>query len=280
MTFHQAPATHINHAKFRVADLALMKDFYGKKLGFQVSDVNDTTAVVSADGRTPLLTLETSDSYQKSSEPKTGLFHVAFLLPDRSALGGFLRHIAALNYPVQGASDHGVSEAIYLADPEGNGLEFYRDRDPSAWNWNGSQINMVTEPLNAEGLLHEAAAWKAMPEAVIIGHIHLKVTDTAKAEEFYTQVLQFNTVSMLGRQALFLSTRNYHHHMGLNTWAGTNLPPLAENETGLAYYSIAYPTPEAREKAAEALSSQGYEVRKENDTYFVEDPFGIHVQLA
>lgn len=278
--FHQSPAVHVNHAQLRVSNLARMKQFYSETLGFQVKDTGADTAEISADGKNPLITLDASASFEPAEEPRTGLFHIAFLLPDRASAGSLLKHLVEINYPIQGASDHGVSEAVYLADPEGNGLELYRDRASEEWDWDGSQVRLVTEPLDAEGMLQEASVWQGMPQETVLGHIHLKITDIEKAKNFYIKGLQFSPVSALGDHALFISSADYHHHIGLNTWSGRQLQPLEKNERGLAFFEIMYPDNESRNRVVESLTALGFQLETNDGSIAVLDPFGIRIKLV
>ncbi|HZG73830.1 MAG TPA: VOC family protein [Chondromyces sp.] len=154
--FHSAPLTYVSHVHLKVEDLERSLQFYQQIIGFQLLERAEGKALLTVDGRTPLLTIEQPQNVQPKQPKTTGLYHFALLLPQRSDLARVLKHFIQIGYPLQGASDHHVSEAVYLADPDGNGIEIYRDRPSSEWKWNGSEVAMVTEPLDAMNLLAEA----------------------------------------------------------------------------------------------------------------------------
>lgn len=192
------------------------------------------------------------------------MYHFALLLPSRNDLARILRHFIQIRYPLQGASDHLVSEAIYLADPDGNGIEIYSDRPSAAWNWENGEVEMATVPLDAENLLAEGdgEAWTGLPSNTLMGHIHLHVSELQKTEEFYIQGLGFNIVNRYGRQALFISTGGYHHHIGLNTWNGVGAPAPLENSVGLKRFSLVLPNKETRKSDRAAAKDRCLDKRR------------------
>lgn len=165
----------MNHFHIKVADLDQSLNFYQNILGFQVLKQSESQAKLSVDGATALVTIEQIENALPLNLRTTGLFHIAFLLPERSDLATILQHLLQKKYPLQGVSDHFVSEAIYLADPDGNGIEIYTDRKPDQWNWDEGKVEMTSLPLDADGLMKEVATngWRGMPKGTIIGHIHL-----------------------------------------------------------------------------------------------------------
>ncbi|WP_404451086.1 VOC family protein [Virgibacillus necropolis] len=278
MTFHTDETKYINHIHLKVANLERSLNFYQNILGFRVVEQQPHLAKLAAGGIMPALTIEQLENPRPLDPRKTGLFHIAFLLPKRADLAKMLRHLIHTGYPIQGASDHLVSEALYIADPDGNGVEIYTDRNPIEWNWLGDQVEMSTLPLDANALMQEVAenGWEGMPVGTIIGHIHLQVADLAMIEEFYTQGFGFQIVSNFGEQALFLSSAGYHHHIGLNTWNSRGGSVPTSNEIGLKSYTIVVPASE-RMKIVERLQNLDVHVDLDGEQYLVTDPSGNHI---
>jgi len=218
--FHQGPNIYVGEVNIKVKNLDYSVTFYQNIIGLQLLEQSERKAVLTADGQTPLLTLEEPVDVIPKQEHMSGLYHFAILLPTRTDLGDFLRHLILTGYPL-GAADHYVSEALYLNDPDGNGIEVYRDRPYLEWTWKNDLVEMATEELDAEGILAESGAeWKGLPSGTIMGHIHLHVGDLEKAKEFYTKGIGFEVVSYYP-QAVFLSSGRYHHHVAINTWQGS-----------------------------------------------------------
>jgi catechol 2,3-dioxygenase len=280
MSYHQPPAAFVSSAVLRVKDLEKSIKFYKETLGFHVEKPSESCALISADRKNILLTLQADPDFKRPAVPKNGLFHLAFLLPDRASLGAVLKHLVERNYPLQGASDHGVSEALYLADPEGNGIELYCDRPASSWKWQGDQVQMTTQALDAEGLLAEASVFEGMPAETILGHIHLQVNDIKEGESFYIDSLNFDRVSTIGDHALFISTDAYHHHIAMNTWSGRHKEALSEDETGLASFQIVYPDNTSLFQVEKSLQEAGAAVTGTGNELQTVDPFGITVELT
>jgi catechol 2,3-dioxygenase len=210
----------ITSLHLRVPDLARSVDFYARQLGFAVISHNTSRAELGAAPSAPaLLVLSEDRAARPASTDAAGLFHAALLLPSRAALGGWLRQAAAAGAEFDGFSDHGVSEAIYLSDPDGNGLEFYVDRPRAVWPYRNGELAMVTRPLEVDSLLADGQSVKnSAIEGGRWGHLHLRVTDLDRSEAFYTSALGLNVTQRSIPQARFLSTDGYHHHLGLNTW--------------------------------------------------------------
>ncbi|WP_059171602.1 VOC family protein [Bacillus sp. FJAT-27445] len=276
MKFHQSPNTFIGNVQIRVENLERSLDFYTKVIGCTVLERSESNAVLGS-GQVPLLTLEQPKDAIPKQRRTTGLYHFALLLPSRAELGKFLRHIIEIGYPL-GAADHLVSEALYLDDPDGNGIEVYTDRPSSDWSWSGNEVEMTTKQIDAEGILAEAGGekWVGLPVGTIMGHIHLHVADLNKAKQFYGDGLGFHIVSRYP-QALFMSTGGYHHHLGLNTWNGVGAPPPEENSAGLKQFELVFPGEVERSKAAGKLKDMGIEV---SGDFLVKDPSGNVIQLS
>lgn len=236
--FHEKPNFFPKNVTLDVINLELMTSFYTHTLGFSILTQNNEQVELTTNHKDALITLKQLAQPEAKTAPTTGLFHVAILLPQRSDLANILLYLDKTNI-LLGASDHEVSEALYFNDPEGNGIEIYIDKPESQWQRNGKLVNMVTEPLNAQDLITTATgAWSGMPEGTIIGHVHLMVDDVEKAADFYVNVLGFDITAKYGRQARFLSTGGYHHHLGMNTWQSAGASPKTAQQPGLASYTL------------------------------------------
>ncbi|MGI9557937.1 MAG: VOC family protein [Solirubrobacterales bacterium] len=172
----------------------------------------------------------------------TGLFHLAILVPDRAELARAGRRIADAGWRLSGVADHLVSEALYLDDPEGNGIEIYRDRPRSEWSYEGDELQMATLPLDLEGLLESVdESTASLVAGTRLGHVHLKVADLASAQSFYTDVIGLEITARSYRGAAFLSTGGYHHHVGINTWTSSDMPPPPAGTRGLRWFELLVP---------------------------------------
>ena len=210
----------------RVADLKRSLAFYARQIGLTVLSQNATDATLAAfpDGP-PLLRLTEDRAALPSSPRSAGLFHAALLLPSQAALGSWLRRAREAGVDFDGFSDHGVSEAIYLSDPDGNGLEFYYDRPKSAWPHQNGQLAMGTAPLDVTSLLAAGAKHSAAPlNESKWGHLHLRVTDPDQSAAYYMRELGLSLTQRFGANARFLAVDGYHHHLGLNNWGGIHEP--------------------------------------------------------
>lgn len=227
----------------RVADQARMTAFYEDAIGLRVHRTEGDTVYLGAGGP-DLLALIARPGAPRATRV-AGLYHVAFLVPTRRDLGRILHHFIATGTPLQGGADHHVSEAVYLADPEGNGIEIYRDRPRADWLING-RTHITTEALDFAGILGTAqgddAPWEGLPAGTIVGHIHLRVASIAQTEHFYTQLLGLEIIlSMNGMGATFLAYDGYHHHIGANIWASRL--PAPDDVLGLDHFILHLPQP-------------------------------------
>lgn len=282
MGFFNKPNTFVGHVKIKVQNLERSLQFYKDILGFQILEQTNSTAKLTVDGKTSFLSLEVPENVTPKQGRTTGLYHFAILLPKRVDLANIVVHFVENNIRF-GASDHLVSEALYLDDPDGNGIEIYTDRAPSEWTWNGSYVDMATIQLNFENLLQEiipGQTWKGMPEGTVMGHIHLHVSDLKKTEEFYVKGLGFEVVLPFGGQALFMSTGKYHHHIGANTWNGVGAPTPPENSVGLESFTLVYADEAARQATIENVKKLGATVTEEDQVFVTHDPSGNKIVLA
>lgn len=281
MSFHRPPNTFVGEVKLKVQNMDRALRFYQDVIGFRVLDRTEKEARLTADGRTVLLSIEQPDPVSPMQGRTTGLYHFALLLPTRSDLARIVRHLAESGLNI-GSSDHLVSEALYLSDPDGNGIEIYRDRDPKEWEWNRGEVRMTVDPLNFQDLLSEGShePWVGLPAETVMGHIHLHVSELPKTEEFYTKGLGFEVVNRFGAQALFISTGKYHHHIGLNTWNGTGAPRPPEHSAGLKAFTLVYGDEAARARAVASVQSLGATVAEEEGGFVTEDPSGNQIFMS
>jgi catechol 2,3-dioxygenase len=276
--FHQKPNIYVGEVNLKVKDLDNALNFYQNLIGFQVLEKTDRKAVLTTNGKTPLLTIEQPENVLPKEGRTSGLYHFAILLPTRADLSVFLRHFLHTGYAL-GAADHYVSEALYITDPDGNGIEVYRDRPSKEWTWKNGLVDMATEELDGNSILAESdAEWTGLPAETVMGHIHLHVGDLRTAEDFYTKGLGFNVVSHYP-QAVFLSTGGYHHHIAINTWQGVGAPTPPKNSVGLNWYTLVFPDDAIRENAVKQLQLLGFPTQKEADYYITSDPSGNQIRL-
>ena len=275
--------THIGAVHLTVSQLDRALDFYTYQLGFHLLSRVGPQASLSADGQTTLLVLQERPGARPKPTHSTGLYHFAILTPSRLHLARSLRHLLELRYPLQGASDHLVSEAVYLADPDGNGIEIYADRPRSAWPQVGGEVRMTTDPLDFDGLMAELRAdggpWQGLPAGATIGHVHLQVRDIAEAHAFYCGVLGFDLRQRFGASALFVSAGGYHHHVGLNTWASAGAPPPPSTAAGLVRYEIVLPDANAMHEVQQRLESIQVAYAGTDGSLDLTDPSGNGIRL-
>ncbi len=237
------PATGIGMVHLTVADLERALAFYTGTIGFQVLRRARASAALGVNEQ-PLLLL-TGLPGARPARGVAGLYHFAILLPSRRDLAIMLAHLLELRTTLQGASDHAVSEAIYLADPDGNGIEIYRDRPRAEWPRAGAQVRMTVDPFDTEGVLgeltHAPAPWAGLPAGTIIGHVHLHVAHLAPARRFYCDILGFALMQRFGDAAEFVAAGGYHHHIGYNVWAGIGAPPPDPDMAGLRWLTLRLP---------------------------------------
>src|SRR3954466_1171404 len=238
VTFANRTPLRIGAVGLKARDLSRLTDFYTQAIGLNVMD-RDTKTVRLGAGGVMLLELEAAPDATPDDPRTAGLYHTAFLQPTRADLGRWLVHAARNRVALTGASDHLVSEAIYLDDPEGNGIEVYRDRLPEEWRWSGDRIQMATDRLDLDNLAAEAGntAYAGAPEGLRIGHIHLRVGNLDTTQKFYCDVVGLNPTAGRGG-ALFMSSGRYHHHVGSNIWHSAGAGQREEDRAGLSWFSI------------------------------------------
>jgi catechol 2,3-dioxygenase len=276
-------STRLGHVWLQVADLARSLAYYEQVLGLRVLERTATSAMLGTMvGDTPLVRLtERKGANAVPQHGRLGLYHFAILLPDRASLGQFSLHLAEIGARA-GASDHLVSEALYLRDPDGLGIEVYADRPRSAWRAVDRQLAMATDPLDFDDLIKAAGSerWKGMPAGTTMGHVHLHVGDIEEAARFYHVALGLDKMVWSYPGALFLAAGGYHHHLGLNTWAGHHAPRPTEADARLVEWRIELPTRNDASSAVESLREAGNPAREEGAEWVVTDPWNTPVRLV
>jgi catechol 2,3-dioxygenase len=304
------PGTQIGAITLRVANLERAARFYEDVLGFRrveqaagskpaapprarleavsrqaagsVSRLTADSLTLGAEGTAPLLELRETPGARPMPRHASGLYHFAILVPTRADLGRSLRRLADAGIEI-GSSDHLVSEALYLSDPDGNGIEIYRDRPRASWKWKGSVVQMAVDPLDLDGLLAEGARdarpWSGLSAGTRIGHIHLQVGDIAQALAFYQGLLGFElTAQMPG--AAFISAGGYHHHIGMNTWHSRGAPPAPSGSAGLQAFVVEVPDAQEQARLSERLSAAGIPVTQHDGNVSARDPWNNEVIVA
>ncbi len=288
------PDTSIGTVRLTVSDLARSRTFYEQALGLQTAVEQDALAVLAGPDGKALVELHGDPSAPRLNHRATGLFHLAILVPSRGELARSLWRLAIQRWPLSGASDHLVSEALYLADPDGNGIEIYRDRPRSEWPKSDGRLRMATLPLDLDNLAEELAgtgdlgarpssASPLLSEPVAagtrIGHVHLQVADLDEAEEFYGDALGFEVTVRGYPGALFVSAGGYHHHIGLNVWNSAGAAPPAAGAIGLREFEVRLPDEPTLEELAGRLRVTGRAVEQVARGLRVRDPAGNAVVL-
>lgn len=232
----------IGRVGLRARDAEGLAGYYKALLGLEETRRGGSRISLSAGAR-ELLEIEGSAALKPDDPRAAGLYHTAFLLPSRRDLARWARHAMENGIAIDGASDHLVSEAIYLTDPEGNGIEIYADRAPENWSFSEGTIQMATKPLDFRALLGEldgnSSIWRGAPAGSVVGHVHLRVGDIGAAEKWWNQAIGLDTMVHYGNAAVFLSSGGYHHHIGANAWHSRGAGPRSEDRTGLSFVELA-----------------------------------------
>ena len=276
------PGTSMGPVRLRVADLDTMAAFYMRAIGLRELGRSGSEVLLGI-GERVLVELEGDPSAPARPPRSTGLFHQAILVPSRADLAVALRRVAESGWSFTGASDHLVSEALYLDDPEGNGIEIYRDRPRDEWSRDAAgTLEMATLPMDVRGVLGSAErgdAGAGMPAGTTIGHVHLQVRSIPEADDFYTGGLGFDPIVRGYPGALFVSAGGYHHHLGLNTWAGEGAPAPPPGARGLRSYEIVLPDAKALAETRAAVEAAGVETSSDDGGFSVVDPSGSRAEL-
>lgn len=277
--------TNIQSVNFRVRDLKESLNFYVNLLGLKEKKISDSDSELYSDLSKPYLIKLSGDKNAKYPiRNNTGIFHIAVRLPNRKELAKVFLRLFEHKYKFQGFSDHLVSEAIYLTDPEDNGIELYTDKNKDEWNWINGEIEMDTLPLDLSKITKELGKdkeWSGIHPDTDIGHIHLKVSDLAFADMFYGKLLGFNVTSRSYPGALFLAANGYHHHIGANIWQSHRGSSPKDNSTGLISFTINIPDKEYLAKLSQTLGNEGLLLNTLNDnSLLVKDFDNIKILLT
>ena len=271
------PHAAIGEVHLTISDLDRSLQFYQAHLGFTVHQRGDGIARLGAGGPDLLVLV------QSASAPRvhgtTGLYHFAILVPSRADLARALRRLVDTGTRLQGAADHGVSEALYLADPDGNGIEVYRDRPRGEWPYVDGELRMRTDRLELDALLETSDNADRLPRDTTIGHVHLHVSHLAAAERFYVDVLGFSLTQRYGSSALFVAAGSYHHHVGLNTWVGIGAPAPPAGAIGLRHFVVRLPDRQAVDAVTGRLRAADVPVETIDRGVLLHDPSGNAIVL-
>ena len=275
--FRLPDRTRVGAVRLQVSDLERSLDYYQGVLGFRVQDASSGHAMLGPQADVPpLVELRTERGVARARRSALGLYHFAILLPDRAALGRFAAQLSTVRERV-GMADHLVSEAFYLWDPDGLGIEVYADRPRDTWRHRDRQLVMATDPLDVESVIAAGGgkAWTGMPPGTTIGHMHLHVGTLEEAEAFYHAAVGLEKMVWTYPGALFLAAGGYHHHLGTNIWSPG--PPATENEARLLEWELVVPEREDAVAALENIRSMGYRV---DDGDAVADPWGTRLRIV
>jgi catechol 2,3-dioxygenase len=281
---YRLPAeTRLGRVRLQVSELGRSLSFYEQVLGLRVLDHDDVRVTLAAqsDDRVLVELNEVAGSIPAGRRSRLGLYHYALLLPDRASLGRFVRHLTDAGVRA-GAADHLVSEAFYLNDPDGLGIEVYADRPRETWRQVRGELMMATDPIDVESLVAAAGAerWTGMPSGTVMGHVHLHVGDIEQASAFYSDALGFDRMVWSYPGALFLGAGGYHHHLGTNTWAGAGAGPAEAGDARLLEWTIELPDGASVHAVQQSLIAAGHPAEAvADDDVLTVDPWGSHVRV-
>jgi catechol 2,3-dioxygenase len=278
------PGTSIGKVRLRVADIDALSEFYERVVGLRGHGRDGDLVRLGPERDEPLVELLSAPTASPPPSFSTGLFHMAILVPDRAELARSLRRIVEQGWRLTGASDHLVSEALYLRDPEGNGIEIYRDRPREQWGHSDNgELRMATLPLDLDNVLADAGssdpAPNDMPAGTTMGHVHLRVADIPASEAFYNGALGLDVMVRSYPGALFVAAGGYHHHVGLNTWESQGAPAPPEGSLGLDHWELVLPDEAERDAAAGRVGETGDPMHADGGV-LARDPAGNRVLLT
>lgn len=277
--YHKSPIKFTSELSLKVSDLERSLAYYDGVIGLQTIHRTEEGATLSADGERGLLFLKQAKKQGPKLGRTTGLYHFALLLRERGDLANFLAFLLEHRLPF-GSADHILTEALYLEDPDGNGIELYYDKAEAELEGPVDSLEMATLPLDLNDLLELVSGkWDRIPKDAIIGHMHLHVNSLDAAEDFYVDGLGFDIVASYPG-ALFISDGAYHHHIGLNIWQGEGAEPAPSDAPGLDWYNIVLAGEEERDRLVQRLLAKGYFVAQEADFFLAKDPAGNRLRLV
>jgi catechol 2,3-dioxygenase len=280
-TFASRTPLHIGAVGLKVRDIDRLTHFYRDVLGLAVIDRAKDSIAIGAGG-VAFVHLEHQPSAKPDNPREAGLYHTAFLMPTRADLARWILHVARHKVPLTGASDHAVSEAFYLDDPEGNGVEVYCDRPAQTWEWTGSNLKITTDPLDVDSILREvptSATYPGAPDGLRIGHVHLRVGDVVRAEAFYRDALGLD-VTRRRQGATFMSSGRYHHHIAANVWHSAGAERRDEDRAGLSWLSLEAADAAASDMAKSRLTQAGAQVAVMPGGIATADPWDTRVSIT
>ena len=282
--YHTSDIPHIKNVQLKVSDLERSLNFYTQVLGLSILNQTVSQAELGNTKGQSLIELVELKNAIKRPQRFAGLYHVALLVPNRIALAKLVQHFIDHKIPVQGASDHGISEAIYLADPDGNGIEIASDTPDDTWPWINGKLDILGKngPMDIDAVLaskNKDEVFEKMEAETIVGHLHLHTSELEKSKQFYTEILGMDVVIDLPNSALFMSYAGYHHHIALNLWNGRNVPQNPVNAPGLALARLQVPSLEFLREIEDKLIKHQYSYTKKDQTLFVLDPSGNPFEL-
>jgi len=278
-----ASDTTLGPVRLVVADVDRVADFYENTIGLGEVERSGDVVRLGAEPGVPAVELVGRPDAPPRSPRNTGLFHLAVLVPSRPELARAVQRVAAAGWRFTGASDHLVSEALYLNDPEGNGIEIYRDRPREEWRESNGEIEMATIPLDLDSVMSELPPDRdgaRMSAGTRIGHVHLQVADIAPAEEFYEGTLGFDVTVRSYPGALFVSAGGYHHHIGMNTWNSEGGSPPPPGARGLDWFQVILPGEDELAREAERLEAGGARLERRDEGLLATDPSGNRMLLT
>jgi catechol 2,3-dioxygenase len=264
-----------------VGDLDRTLDYWQRAVGLRVLAREDGRASLGTDSE---LVRFVEEPGARPADGRTGLYHVALLVPDRASLARWLAHAAREQIGLEGLSDHAVSEAIYLRDPDRHGIEIYADRPREQWEGRVMEL-MTTAPLDVESLFGElddpeVEPFDGLPDGTRVGHVHLRVADVESTVEFYRDLVGLDLMAQLGPMAAFLSAGGYHHHLGANTWESRGAPPAGEGYATLRHATMVVPDAGERDRIAGRIAAAGQEPEELEEGLLVRDPSQNALVLA
>lgn len=283
--YHTNEIPHIKNVQIKVSSLSRSIDFYTNVLGLSILNQNTNEAQLGNSKGDSLIDLIELKEAKARPQRFAGLYHVALLVPSRKALAKLVQHFIEHKIPVQGASDHGISEAIYLADPDGNGIEIASDTPDDTWPWINGKLDILGKngPMDIDAVLQSnpnKEAFVQMEADTIVGHLHLHASELEKSKQFYTEILGMDVVIDLPNSALFMSYAGYHHHIALNLWNGRNVPQTPSNAPGLGLARLHIPSLEFLNQIEQKLIQKQYPHTKKDQTLYVLDPSGNPFELS
>ena len=283
LPFANRPPVRCGQAALRVRDLDAMIAYYRSAIGLHVLEKSDDRAVMGVPG-VPLLNLLSTPNAPIEHQTEAGLFHIAFLMPTRLDLALWLMHAAQKRIPLTGFADHSVSEAIYLDDPEGNGLEIYSDRPTNTWQWRDGAVTMGTHQLDLDNIVglvrKEHAPYAQAPDQLRIGHMHLRVGDIPSGRDFYERTIGLASTRGQSPHSAFLASGGYHHHLAINIWRSEGAGARSAESTGLDWFSLHVTQDELLAAQRERLSKEGAAVTNIESGIEVADPWGTTLRLV